>query len=137
MLRNLTLLSLLLLSTAATGCRAKKATAEEERAAEGSEAANVEAGERPAPLMPDVAHPPEPAPVEGSAAAAAPAAIDKAVQLQRPTLQVRPVTGAQSLNQDLRAKTAAIRMHNSGIKPLMPKALGAAAKPAEPAPSPR
>ena len=137
MLRNLTLLSLLLLSTAATGCRAKKATAEEERAAEGSSEAKAEEADRPAPLMPDVAHPPEPVPAEGSAAALAPAAIDKAFQLQRPTLQVRPITGAQGLNHDLRAKTAAIRMHNSGIKPLMPKALGAGAKTAAPTQAPR
>lgn len=132
MLRNLTSLSLLLLLTATTGCRGKKATAEEERAAEGSAAAAAPT-DRPAPLAPDVAHPPEPSPEEGSAVALQPAAIDRAMQLRRPTLQARPMTGVQGLSHDLRAKTAAIRMHNSGIRPLMPKAIGDSVKPASPA----
>lgn len=133
MLRNLTCLSLLLLLTATTGCRGKKATAEEERAAEGSAAVEEATTERPAPLAPDVAHPPEPSLEEGSAVEVQPAAIDKAMQLRRPALQARPMTGVQGLGHDLRAKTAAIRMHNSGIRPLMPKAIGDSVKPASPA----
>ena len=63
-----------------------------------------------------------------------PAALDRALQLKRPSLQVQQISGAKALNHDLRAKTAAVRMHNSGIRPVMPKALGAAAAPAAPTP---
>ncbi len=133
MLRNLILISLLLLCAA--GCRGKKASADEQRAAEGSAERVAAETARPAPLLPDAEHPPEPAAAEGSAVTplAAPA-LDKSVQLRRPNLQLRPMTGAQGLSHELRAKTSAIRMHNSSIHPLIPKAIGAAAKPAAPAP---
>jgi hypothetical protein len=42
------------------------------------------------------------------------------------------MTGAQGISREFRAKGSAIRMHNSSIHPLIPKALGAAAKPAAP-----
>ena len=124
MLRNLIVISLLLLCVA--GCRGKKASADEQRAAEGSEL-EASAPSRPAPLLLDVEHPPEPIANQGSgsgAAAIRPAELNRAFQLQRPSLQARPVIGTQTLNHDLRAKTAAARMHNSGIRPILPKALG-------------
>ena len=134
MLRNLIAISLLLLCVA--GCRGKKASADEQRAAEGSEL-EASAPSRPAPLLPDAQRPPEAIAEDGSGSGAAinrPAALDRALQLKRPSLQVQQITGAKALNQDLRAKTAAVRMHNSGIRPVMPKALGAAAAPAAPTP---
>ena len=124
MLRNLAIVSLLMLCVA--GCRGKRASADEQRAAEGSEQQASERS-RPAPLLPDVEHPPEPIANEGSgsgAAAIRPAELNRTFQLQRPSLQARPVIGTQTLNHDLRAKTAAARMHNSGIRPILPKALG-------------
>lgn len=129
MLRNLALVGLLLLCVA--GCRGKRASADEQRAAEGSEQQASERS-RPAPLLPDVEHPPEPIADEGSGsgtAAIQPAELNRAFQLQRPSLQARPVIGTQSLNHDLRAKTAAARMHNSGIRPILPRALGTAGSP--------
>lgn len=134
MLRNLIVISLLLLCVA--GCRGKKASADEQRAAEGSAEQPAAEIARPAPLLPDVEQPPEAIADDGSGSGAAinqPAALDKAFQLKRPSLQVQQITGAKALNHDLRAKTAAVRMHNSGIRPVMPKALGAAAAPAAPA----
>ena len=134
MLRNLIAISLLLLCVA--GCRGKKASADEQRAAEGSEL-EASAPSRPAPLLPDAQWPPEAIAEDGSGSGAAinrPAALDRAFQLKRPSLQVQQITGAKALNHDLRAKTAAVRMHNSGIRPVMPKALGAAAAPAAPTP---
>jgi len=131
MLRNLVIISLLLLCAA--GCRGKKARADEQRAAEGSAEQTFAETARPAPLLPDVEHRPEPAPDEGSAVArATPAALNKAVQLRPPNLQLRPMTGAQGISREFRAKGSANRMHNSSIHPLIPKALGAAAKPAAP-----
>jgi hypothetical protein len=129
MLRNLAIVSLLLLCAA--GCRGKRASADEERAAEGSEQQASDRS-RPAPLTPDVEHPPEAIADEGSGsgtAAIKPAELNRAFQLQRPSLQARPIIGTQSLNHDLRSKTAAVRMHNSGARPLLPKALGAAGSP--------
>lgn len=129
MLRNLAIVSLLLLCVA--GCRGKKASADEQRATEGSEQQASDPS-RPAPLLPDVEHPPETITDEGSGsgtAAVLPAALDRALQLKRPSLQVQQITGAKALNHDLRAKTAAVRMHNSGIRPILPKALGAAGSP--------
>lgn len=134
MLRNLIILSLLLLCVAA--CRGKKASADEQRAAEGSEL-QTSATSRPAPLLPDAERPPEAIAEDGSGSGAAinpPAALNRALQLKRPGLQVQQITGAKALNHDLRAKTAAVRMHNSSIRPVMPKALGAAAPPAAPTP---
>ena len=134
MLRNLIVISLLLLCVA--GCRGKKASVDEQRAAEGSEL-EASAPSRPAPLLPDAQRPPEAIAEDGSGSGAAinrPAALDRAFQLKRPSLQVQQITGAKALNHDLRAKTAAVRMHNSGIRPVMPKALGAAAAPAAPTP---
>ena len=134
MLRNLIAISLLLLCVA--GCRGKKASVDEQRAAEGSEL-EASAPSRPAPLLPDAQRPPEAIAEDGSGSGAAinrPAALDRALQLKRPSLQVQQITGAKALNHDLRAKTAAVRMHNSGIRPVMPKALGAAAAPAAPTP---
>ena len=134
MLRNLIVMSLLLLCVA--GCRGKKASVDEQRAAEGSEL-EASAPSRPAPLLPDAQRPPEAIAEDGSGSGAAinrPAALDRAFQLKRPSLQVQQITGAKALNHDLRAKTAAVRMHNSGIRPVMPKALGAAAAPAAPTP---
>lgn len=133
MLRNLIVMSLLLLCVA--GCRGKRATADEQRAAEGSEQQASDPS-RPAPLTPDVEHTPEPLADEGSGSGAAirPSELNRAFQLQRPSLHARPIIGAQSLNHDLRAKTAAVRMQRSGIRPLLPKALGTAGSPKPAAP---
>ena len=126
MLRNLIVMSLLLLCVA--GCRGKRATADEQRAAEGSEQQASERS-RPTPLLPDVEHPPEPIADDGSgsgAAAIRPAQLNRSFQLQRPSLQARPIIGAQGLNRDLRAKAGAVRMQRSGIRTVLPKALGTA-----------
>ena len=68
MLRNLIAISLLLLCVA--GCRGKKASADEQRAAEGSEL-EASAPSRPAPLLPDAQRPPEAIAEDGSGSGAA------------------------------------------------------------------
>ena len=133
MLRNLALLTLLCCSVAA--CRGKKANEAEAQAAEGSEPAAAPAEARPAPLQPDVEHPPVEVVAEASGSGlAVPSQLDRSFQLRRPNLTIKPMVGAQSITHDLRARTNAAKIHNSGIRVLMPKAVGAQSPSATPAP---
>lgn len=134
MRRQLTLL--LVFCVALIACRGKRASDAETRAAEAPEAPAQAVEERPAPLQADVSPPTETITAEGSGSGlAAPAALDRAFQLKRPSLSVKPMVGTQSITHDLRARTNAVKMHNAGIRVLMPKAVGAGPS-AKPAPLP-